>query len=81
MEISHSLPLFIVKEDMRPDILHNLDCQLWGGGVCLALSSLFVQEVTTNQGGTSGPPGLAVNIHTSSLRSAADVRDELHSSL
>ena len=81
MEISHSLPLFIVKEHMGPDLLHDLDGQLGGGGVPLALGSLSVQEITAHQGGTTGSPGLAVNIHTASLRSAADVRDELHSSL
>ena len=81
MEISHSLPLFIVKEHMRPDLLHDLDGQLRGGGLPQALGSLSVQEVAANQGGTTSPPGLAVNVHTASLRSAADLRDEVHSSL
>ena len=79
MEVPHGLPLFIVKQHVRPDLLHDLDGQLWGGG--LPLASLSVQEVTANQGGTTSPPGLAVNVHTASLRSAADLRDEVHSSL
>ena len=81
MEISHGFPLFLVKEDVGPDFLHDLHRQLWRGGLPLGLGSVFLQEVTPHQGGTTGPACLAVDVHTSSLGSAGDVRDELHSPL
>ena len=62
MEVSHGLPLFIVKQHVRSELLHDLDCQLWVGLLPLALGTVLVHEVTTNQRGTASSAGLAVEV-------------------